>query len=162
MTYRICFVCLGNICRSPMAEAVCRSKLAERGLDRAVEVASAGTGGWHVGQDADPRALDALAGRGYLLRHRARQFVHEWFADYDLVVALDRSNLAALERLAPDDGSRSRLVLLRQFDPAAVESGDLDVPDPYYGGSAGFEPVLDLIERACEGLLDHVRDRVAA
>ncbi len=162
MAYRICFVCLGNICRSPMAEAVCRSMLATRGLTDAVEAASAGTGGWHVGEDADPRALDALAARGYRLRHRARQFTRTWFAEFDLVVALDRSNLAALERLAPDEASRARLVLLREFDPSARVRGELDVPDPYYGDGDGFGHVLDLVERACRGLLDEVAATVRA
>jgi protein-tyrosine phosphatase len=151
MTYRICLVCLGNICRSPMAEAVLRAKLKEAGLGDAVRVDSAGLGGWHVGDDADRRALAALAQRGYQLRHAARQFDAAWFAERDLILALDRSNLSALRRLAPDAATADRIRLLRSYDPEAGD--DLDVPDPYHGGADGFEHALDLVERACARLV---------
>ena len=152
---RVVFVCLGNICRSPMAEVVLRALLAEEGLDDRVEVSSAGTGDWHVGQGADRRSTEVLTRRGYDARgHRARQFDPAWFDDHDLVVAMDRQNLADLRALAPRD-RRDGVLLLRSFDPTAGD--DLDVPDPYYGGPDGFDDALDMVERACRGLLDHLR-----
>jgi low molecular weight protein-tyrosine phosphatase len=152
MAYRLCFVCMGNICRSPMADAVMRAMLAEAGLDGAVEVSSAGTGGWHVGERADERALAALTRAGYdATAHRARQFARAWFDENDLVLAVDRSTREALGRLGGDE---QKLRLLREFDPTA--GPNLDVPDPYYGGRAGFDDVLAMVERACRGLLDHL------
>jgi len=155
MPYQICFVCLGNICRSPMAESVLREQLDRAGLAHAVVVDSAGLADWHVGNDADTRARTALRQRGYALSHAARQFDRAWFADRDLVLALDRSNLRGLRRLAPDAATADRIRLLRSYDP---EAGDeLDVPDPYHGGAREFEHVLDLLERACAGLVAELR-----
>jgi protein-tyrosine phosphatase len=156
--YRVVFVCLGNICRSPMAEVVLRSKLAAAGLGDRVQVASAGTGDWHIGEGADPRTLTALTARGYDAGgHRARQFDAGWFDDYDLVLALDRRNLADLRATAPMH-RRGDVRLLRSFDPDA--GTDLDVPDPYYGGDDGFDVVLGVVERACTGLLEHLRGQI--
>ncbi len=135
--YRVCLVCLGNICRSPMAEAVLRAKLRAANLDDAVVVDSAGTGDWHVGHGADARARAALASRGYPNEHVARQFAAAWFADHDLILAMDEANLRELRRLAPDQQTADRVRLLRSYDPKAT--GDLDVPDPYYGGTDGFD-----------------------
>ena len=154
--YRICCVCLGNICRSPMAEAVLREQLKKAGLDGKVVVDSAGTGGWHVGDPADERALETLRAHGYDgTSHLARQFDPAWFTDRDLIVAMDNKNLQSLRWLAPD-GMASKLVRLRSFDPAS-RGGDLDVPDPYYDGPRGFEEVLAMVEAACDGLIDHLR-----
>jgi protein-tyrosine phosphatase len=155
--YSVCFVCLGNICRSPTAEVVMREKLRAAGLADRVEVRSAGTGDWHVGSAIDDRAAEALRAGGYdgFDDHAAQQFGRDWFDEFDLVVAMDRDNLAALRRLAPPD-RRDEVRLLRSFDPAA-EPHDLDVPDPYYGGPSGFDDVLGLVERACDGLLDQIR-----
>jgi protein-tyrosine phosphatase len=151
---RICLVCLGNICRSPMAAAVLRRQLEDAGLSDYVTVESAGTGGWHVGGPADPRTLAALVGRGLRADdHRARQFTQSSFADYDLVLALDRDNLAELHRLAPDDVSREKIQLLRAYDPRAIAAGDLDVHDPYYGDDHGFVRALDEIVPAVDGLV---------
>jgi protein-tyrosine phosphatase len=158
MPYRICLVCMGNICRSPMAEAVLRALLDRAGLADAVVVDSAGLGDWHVGDDADHRARTALRLRGYPLSHAARQFDRAWFAERDLVLALDRNNLHSLRRLAPDAASADRIGLLRSYDPEAGD--DLDVPDPYYGGAEGFEHALDLVERACAGLVTQLRKTV--
>jgi protein-tyrosine phosphatase len=159
--YRIVFVCLGNICRSPMAEIVMRSLVAEAGLADRISVASAGTGDWHVGERADPRTVEILAARGYDgSSHRARQFEADWFDRYDLIVALDARNLADLQRMAPFD-RRDDVRLLRSHDPTvSTEGGDLDVPDPYYGGPDGFGDALTLVERACRGLLDDVFARI--
>ena len=158
---RVCFVCLGNICRSPTAEAVMASELARRGLSDDVSVDSAGTGGWHVGDPPDARAVAAAARRDVAMAHlRARQFGAADFDRADLVVAMDRANLEDLERLAPDPGTQDRIHLLRSFDPAAggVDPLGLDhaVPDPYYSGEDGFDLALDLIEAACVGLADHI------
>ena len=153
--YRICFVCTGNICRSPMAESVFRARIAEAGLDALVEVDSAGTGGWHQGDGADPRTVSVLEENGYDSSHTARQFQPSWFSRLDLVIALDTGHLKALRRLArtPEDAAKVRL--LRSYDPAAGD--DLDVPDPYYGGLDGFEECLEMVEAASTGLLAAVR-----
>lgn len=155
--YRICFVCTGNICRSPMAEVVCRAQLAERGLGERVSVDSAGTGDWHVGQPADPRTVAALSAAGYPGDHVARQFDAAWFDDRDLIVALDRGHERALRRLAPTPAAAEKVRLLRGFDPDA-DTLDLDVPDPYYGEDDGFAECLRLVEAAMPGLLDTVPD----
>ena len=147
---RVVFVCTGNICRSPSAEAVLRHLVTAEGLP--VEVGSAGTGGWHVGDDADPRTLKALRSRGYDLRHAARQFRPPWHDEHDLVVALDAGHRADLQRERPG----AEVHLLRDWDP----QGPGDVPDPYYGDAAAFEEVLDMVERSCEGLLEELRGRL--
>jgi low molecular weight protein-tyrosine phosphatase len=152
MAYRVTFVCTGNICRSPMAEAVFRKHAEDAGLD--VEVDSSGTGSWHEGDGADERTVATLRSHGYPSAHRARQFQPAWFDRYDLILALDEGHLKALRRLAPDAESREKVRLLREFDPAA---DDLEVPDPYYDGRAEFEQVLEMIEAAMPGLLAEVR-----
>ncbi|MET7639307.1 low molecular weight protein-tyrosine-phosphatase [Streptomyces sp. NPDC005438] len=155
--YRVCFVCTGNICRSPMAEAVFRSHAREAGVE--VDVSSAGTGGWHVGEDADPRTLAVLESSGYSLDHQARQFGADWFQDHDLVVALDLGHLRELRRMAPTPADAERVRLLREFEAAPSED-DCEVPDPYYGGQEGFEECLAMIEGAVPGLLEEVRRRL--
>ncbi|EHN78739.1 low molecular weight protein-tyrosine-phosphatase [Streptomyces coelicoflavus] len=159
MTYRVCFVCTGNICRSPMAEAVFHARVADAGLDDLVEADSAGTGGWHEGEGADPRTVAVLAENGYGLDHTARQFQQSWFSRLDLVVALDAGHLRALRRLAPTERDAAKVRLLRSYDPAA-DGGDLDVPDPYYGGPDGFGECLEMVEAASTGLLAAVREQV--
>ena len=137
-----------------------RSSLVDAGLDDVVEVSSAGTGAWHVGERADGRASKALAGRGYdASSHRARQFAASWFDAVDLVLAVDRSTSDELQRIAPV-ADREKIRLLREFDASA--GSDLDVPDPYYGGPDGFDEVLDMIERACQGLLDDLSRELLA
>ncbi|MDQ0933996.1 low molecular weight protein-tyrosine-phosphatase [Streptomyces turgidiscabies] len=155
MAYRVCFVCTGNICRSPMAEAVFRARVEEAELAGLVEVDSAGTGGWHEGDGADPRTVSVLKAAGYDGDHAARQFRATWFARLDLVIALDAGHLKALRRLAPTPKDAEKVRLLRSYDPAAA--ADLDVPDPYYGGMDGFEECLEMVETASAGLLAAVR-----
>jgi protein-tyrosine phosphatase len=159
---RLLFVCLGNICRSPTAEGVMRHLVREAGLEDQITIDSAGTGDWHIGSAPDARATAAARRRGIALDGAARQVTPEDFDRADLVVAMDASNRRDLERLAPDDAARAKVVALREFDPVAVREGDLDVPDPYYGGDCGFEHVLDVVDRACRGLLEHVREQLAA
>ena len=149
------FVCMGNICRSPTMEGVMRGLLREQGLEDEIQIDSAGTGDWHVGNPPDDRATEAARRRGIVLEGAARQVRPSDFEDYDLLLAADRENLAHLRALAPDDEARAKVRLLREFDPES--HGDLDVPDPYYGGPGGFEEVLDLVEAACRGLLAEVR-----
>ncbi|GHJ40213.1 low molecular weight protein-tyrosine-phosphatase [Streptomyces sp. TS71-3] len=156
--YRVCFVCSGNICRSPMAETVFRARVDEAGLSDLVEVDSAGTGGWHEGDGADPRTVSVLADAGYESDHTARQFQESWFAGLDLVIALDSEHLQDLRELAPAEADAQKVRLLRSYDPAAGD--DLDVPDPYYGGVEGFDDCLEMVEAACEGLLPAVAEAV--
>ncbi len=155
---RICFVCMGNICRSPTAEGVMGKLLRDAGLSDRVVIDSAGTGAWHIGELADPRSRAAASKRGLELTHRARQFTRHDLDRFELVIAMDEQNLRHLTRLL---GTRSTPVvrLLRSFDPAAAH-GD-EVPDPYSGGDSGFDHVLDLCEQACEGLLAYVRTQLA-
>jgi low molecular weight protein-tyrosine phosphatase len=152
---RICFVCLGNICRSPAAAAVFARKAGEAGL--AVTVDSAGTGRYHLGEDAHPHTLAEAARRGVAIEHRARQFSAEDFDRFDLVVAMDQSNRRALCELAPDAGARDKIVLLRSF--AADGSGVNDVPDPWGLPPPAYAEMFDVIESACDGLVAHVAAR---
>ncbi|WP_328670205.1 low molecular weight protein-tyrosine-phosphatase [Streptomyces sp. NBC_00328] len=158
MTYRVCFVCTGNICRSPMAESVFRAHVERAGLDELVEVDSAGTGGWHEGDGADERTVAVLEAGGYESDHAARQFQASWFSRLDLVIALDTGHLKALRRLANGAEDAGKVRLLRSYDPTAGD--DLDVPDPYYGHMDGFEECLEMVEAASPGLLAEVREQV--
>lgn len=146
----VLFVCLGNICRSPLAEGVFLHRAEEAGLSASFRVDSAGTGAWHVGERPDPRSLQVAAEHGVALPGRARQVTPEDLRTFDVVVAMDRDNLAALRELQTSSGGTARLHLLREFDPAA--DGD-EVPDPYYGGPLGFEEVYGMVDAACRGLL---------
>ena len=154
---RLLFVCLGNICRSPTAEGVMRRLLREQGLEDRVEVDSAGTGDWHAGEPPDRRAAAAARARGTVLDGAARQVTPADFERFELIVAMDGDNLADLRAVAPDGAARAKLRRLREFDAASVAAGQLDVPDPYYGGADGFERVLDVVEAGCRGLLDELR-----
>jgi protein-tyrosine phosphatase len=153
-------VCLGNICRSPTAAVVLRHRLAAAGFGDRVVVDSAGTAGWHVGKGADERALATLAARGYDgSGHVARHFDVGWFAERDLVIALDNKNVQSLKWMAPA-AHQHKIVRLRSFDPAS-QGGDLDVPDPYYDGPDGFDRAIDLIEAACDGLVRQLQRELA-
>ncbi len=153
---RLLFVCLGNICRSPTAEGVMRALVAEQGLQETIEIDSAGTGSWHVGSAPDARATDAARARGLVLEGAARQVSPADLEHFDLLLAMDAENARELRALAQDDEQRAKVRLLREFD--AESTGDLDVPDPYYGGAGGFDEVLDLVQAACAGLLEEIRE----
>lgn len=153
MTIRICFVCLGNICRSPTAEAVFLDLIEREGVAARFEVDSAGTGSWHVGERAHPDTRAAAAARGIEIRSIARQFVAGDFDRFDHVVVMDTSNRDNVLRLARDDADRAKVSLFRDFDPAGA-TGE-SVPDPYYEG--GFDRVYDICEAAAAGLLAHFR-----
>ena len=153
MSSRILFVCLGNICRSPTAEGVFRHRARQAGLTD-LQIDSAGTAGWHVGKAPDPRSVAAAQRRGYdLSALRARQVLVTDFDHFDLVLAMDRQNLAELKSLAPR-GTKSSLGLFLDY---AGRAAFREVPDPYYGGDAGFEQVLDLVEQASDGLIARLR-----
>ena len=151
---RILFVCLGNICRSPTAEVVFRAVAQRDAPDLVLEIDSAGTAGYHVGELPDQRTRQVAARRGYdMSALRARTVEADDFEHFDLILAMDRENLRTLQRRAPAQ-ARERLRLFLEFAP---EAGVSEVPDPYYGGPNGFEDVLDLIEAASRGLLEHLR-----
>jgi protein-tyrosine phosphatase len=133
-----------------------RSLIGEAGLKDSIEVDSAGTGAWHVGNPPDERASAAALGRGVTLEGRARQVRPEDFNDFDLVLAMDSANLRDLRALATGEHERAKVRLLREFDPASAGLSDLDVPDPYYGGVSGFDDVFELVRAACEGLLGEI------
>jgi len=170
---RVCFVCSGNICRSPMGEVVLSSLVEQQGIEDLVLVTSAGTGDWHIGERADARTLLALSARGYDgTPHRARLFEPSWLSDLDLVLALDQGHQRTLRGWTDDEDDRAKVRLLRGYDPAAADlvarqaQGDdigrsLDVPDPYYSDLDAFDSVLDQVERSCQGLLDHLRERLS-
>lgn len=150
---RILFVCLGNICRSPLAQGVFEHLVSEAGLVSRFSADSAGTAGWHIGKAPDPRSVAAAARRGVdLSGQRARQVTQPDFTDFDLILAMDKSNLAALQALAPDDHVQK----VRLFLDDLPDSTEREVPDPYYGGDDGFDDVLDLIEAGARGLLSRL------
>ncbi len=151
---RVCFVCLGNICRSPTAEAVFREMVDSAHLSDQIDVDSAGTGSYHIGEQADARARAAGQRRGYKLVGRARQFSHKDFERFDYVLAMDQDNLRSLRSLAPSDAAKKKIRLLRAYDSTAQPGAE--VPDPYYGGPGGFDEVIDICERACRGLLEQI------
>src|SRR6185369_756918 len=152
---RLCFVCLGNICRSPIGEGVMRHLLAEAGLSDAVEVDSAGTAGYHAGEPPDARARAAGRRLGVEVGGRARQFKNADFARFDYVLAMDQANFDDLAQLAPDSAARSKLHLLRSFDPASAAGAS--VPDPYYGDDEDFDDVVRICLSACGPLLARLR-----
>lgn len=156
MAVRVLFVCLGNICRSPAAEAVFRHLVATSGLEGAFSIDSAGTGAWHVGERADRRMRQAAKTRGIEVTSIARQVVPEDFERFDHILAMDSSNLRTLQSMAPV-AHHHKIRLFRDLDPEA--QGE-DVPDPYYGDRSGFDDVLEIVTRAGQGLLDELRTRV--
>lgn len=152
---RVLFVCLGNICRSPLAEAVFRQAVDQAGLSYRFDIDSAGTSAYHIGEPPDARSAEVAARRGVHVRGASRQLEEEDIRSFDYVIAMDRDNLADVREVAESVGADARIHLLREFDIRA--DGDLDVPDPYYGGPRGFEDVHDLVERSCIGLFHHLR-----
>lgn len=153
---RVLFVCLGNICRSPAGEGVLRKLIEKRGVEELIHVESCGLGGWHVGQPADERMRKASARRNFHLVGVAQQFVVSMFEKFDYVLAADEAVLNELFDLAGDNLEYKNCIhYMTEFSPAYQNE---EVPDPYYGGEAGFELVLDMLEDSCNGLLDHILD----
>lgn len=160
--YRVAVVCLGNICRSPIAHVVLRKALDRAGMGERVEVDSSGTGDWHLGHPMDRRAAEALAAAGYDgSAHRARQFTEDWYEGHDLILAMDESNYRDVTALAPDEETaKERVRMFREFDPDG-EYGDMEVPDPYYGGADNFTHVVRIVERTSEGLAEALARHLA-
>lgn len=159
---RVVVVCLGNICRSPMAAAVLRARLAaasriDANLADRVEVSSAGTGSWHVGQGADRRAAATLRRHGYDATHTARQFTRHDLADFDLVLVADHANRSDVIDLARTPDEVTKVAMFRSFDP--TQDADAEIPDPYYGDGDGFERVLAMIEAAADGFVASLQAR---
>jgi protein-tyrosine phosphatase len=150
---RVLFVCLGNICRSPLAESIFRHLAKERGVEHLFEIDSAGTAGYHIGDPPDSRSTATARERGVLVEGVGRQMAGNDLNRFDYVLVMDRENLAAVERLRARGPGLARVHLLREWD---VEDPGADVPDPYYGGPQGFELVHDMIDRACRNLLDEL------
>ncbi len=163
--YRVCVVCTGNICRSVMGEVMLRQALEEAGLGDRVAVDSAGTTSWEEGNPADPRTVATLARQGLdghgVRDHVARRFDGSWLPDLDLVLAADHGHLSALRRLARREEDRAKVRMLRSFDPLSEAAGDLDMDDPWYGGTADFERTYDEIAAALPGLVEYVREALA-
>ena len=156
---KVLLVCLGNICRSPTAHGVLEAMVKRRGLSQRIEVDSAGTAAWHAGKGPDARSIQAARKRGYTLEHlRARQALAADFDEFDVILAMDNSNLRDLQAIRPPHFT-GHLGLFLDF---AQHSPGCEVPDPYYGGEAGFEKVLDLVEDASEGLLAYLLTPTAA
>ena len=154
---RVCFICLGNICRSPTAEAVFIKLVNDRGLAAQFEIDSAGTGDWHAGEEADSRSRAAARARGVHITSRARQVAPKDFERFDHLIVMDRSNRANLLRIAPSAEAAAKVRLFREFEAGAPP--EAEVPDPYSGGAEGFEEVLDMSERAAVGLLEFLLAR---
>ena len=152
----VLFVCLGNICRSPLAEGVFRHILDEEGRSDRFRVDSAGTGSWHVGESPDHRSIRTAGTHGVILTGHSRMIEPEDFRDFDYIVAMDQSNLSSLKAYQDGVGGDAALYLLREFDSEGGPGAE--VPDPYYGGPNGFEEVYDMVDRSCRGLLDHIRE----
>ncbi|MBC8285137.1 MAG: low molecular weight phosphotyrosine protein phosphatase [Nitrospinae bacterium] len=153
-TLSVCFVCHGNICRSPLAQGVMETLVKREGLEKTILISSAGVSGWHVGEPPDDRMRDTARSHGVSLNSRGRHFQANDYQELDLVLAMDHSNLNTLKELRPTTETNDKLFLFRSFDPQ--NNGDLDVPDPYYGGGQGFELVYEMVERTCPKILEHL------
>lgn len=151
--YKIVFVCLGNICRSPTAEGVMQHLTDERGLSAFIEIDSAGTSAYHAGEPANSKSRQVAASHGVQLLSKARQFESFDLDYFDLVLAMDRENYENIRQLDPKGRFEDKIAMLRDFDP---QPGDGEVPDPYYGGLQGFEKVFQVVHRSCNHLLDHL------
>jgi protein-tyrosine phosphatase len=152
----VLFVCLGNICRSPLAEGVFAEVVRRAGLEARFDVDSAGTSNYHRGEAPDPRTVETAARRGVTLSHAARQITGADLHRFEYVVVMDEPNLMKVRRLAATIRPDAELHLLRAFDEEA--GGEWEVPDPYFGGADGFEDVHEMVERSCRGLLRHIRE----
>lgn len=155
--YKICFVCLGNICRSPTAEGVFQHLVNERGLQSYFYIDSAGTSAYHIGEPANSKSQWIANQQGVKLHSRARRFEQPDLEEFDLILAMDHENLRNLKQLNGSSGYSDKIRLLREFDP---NPEDKAVPDPYYGGMDGFQRVFDVIKRSSEALLDQLEEQI--
>lgn len=158
-TLSVCFVCHGNICRSPLAQGVMEYLVRKEGLEKTILVSSAGVSGWHVGEPPDNRMQDTAKKHGISLNSRARHFQATDYKELDLVLAMDQSNLNTLKSLESNfEARKEKLFLFRSFDPQ--NNGNLEVPDPYYGGGQGFELVYEMVARTCPNILDFLKTKL--
>ena len=155
--FKICFVCLGNICRSPLAQGVFEFLISKTNYKNLVQIESAGTGSWHVGNPPDKRMQATARKNGIILNSLARQFKPEDFNRLDLVIPMDRSNLNDLSILCSPSTAQEKLRLFRSFDPENISTKSLDVPDPYYGGDGGFDNVFEIINRTSPKILEFIK-----
>lgn len=155
--YKILFVCLGNICRSPLAEGVMIKYLQKEGLEKSILVDSAGISGYHQGELPDARMQSHAIRRGYKLVSRSRQVKADDFDCFNLIIGMDDRNIDALNELAPSPEDQQKIHRITDFCQTIVAD---HVPDPYYGGASGFEQVLDIVEDACQGLLTYIKTQI--
>ncbi|MEK9628744.1 MAG: low molecular weight protein-tyrosine-phosphatase [Nitrospinota bacterium] len=154
-TLNVCFVCHGNICRSPLAQGVMEALVKQEGLENVIIISSAGVSGWHVGESPDDRMQETARKNGISLNSRARHFQEHDFKEMDLVLAMDHSNLSKLRAMRPQEETKDKLFLFRHFDPD--HKGNLEVPDPYYGDGKGFDRVFEMVDRTCPKILEHLK-----
>ena len=155
---KICFVCLGNICRSPTAEGIFQHLVQQRGLEAYFEVDSAGTSAYHIGEPANSKSRQVANKYGVELHSRARRFKPSDIEYYDLILAMDRENLTNVQRLDSNGQQAGKITMMRAFDPNSGD--DEEVPDPYFGGMKGFETVFEVLHRSCEHLLDQLEEQI--
>ncbi len=154
MKVKVLFVCLGNICRSPLAEGIFKHQVKLAGLEKQIEMDSAGTSGWHIGDSPDPRSVDIAMKNGMILDSFGRKAVAEDFSEFDYILAMDRDNFSDLDNLRKSQKTtKAQLSLMRDFDD--IDKG-ADVPDPYYGGDDGFRKVFEMLDRSCGNLLEEI------
>ncbi len=152
---KVLFVCLGNICRSPLAEALFKNKVIKRGLENRIEMDSCGTSNYHIGDWPDERTIENALQNGISIDHRGRQLSERDLEHYDFILTMDRSNFSNTLHLVSHENQKNKIIMMRAFDPQAPQE---DVPDPYYGGVKGFQEVFNILDRSTENFLKHLEE----